>query len=136
MVVQNSRTLSYGKCLTPPDEESDQASIPGLFSLLRNAKKNEAPGVKGQFDEKLGFPRPFDPGQALGVIDDHTPFQERGIEQTLALIDFQYGARRSPGPRWHTADDTLEGVSGDSLDRVGKTLVEFLMNGEAGGAGP
>jgi peptidase M28-like protein len=98
-----------------------------------------APALRTAFEraaEKLGLPRPFDPAQALGVIDDHTPFQERGIEQTLALIDFQYGSRRSPGPRWHTADDTLEAVSADSLNRVGKTLVEFLMNGATAGGGP
>ncbi len=74
---------------------------------------------------KLGFPRPFDTSQAMVVTDDHSPFQERGVE-TLVLLDFQYGARTSPGPRWHAAGDTLEGVSADSLNRVGRTLVEML----------
>lgn len=77
---------------------------------------------------KLGFPPPFDPRQALSVIDDHSPFQERGVAEVLALIDFQYGARSSPGPRWHTAGDTLEAVSAASLNSVGKTLVEALRS--------
>jgi glutaminyl-peptide cyclotransferase len=77
---------------------------------------------------KLGLPPPFDPRQALGVIDDHSSFQDRGVKEVLALIDFQYGARVSPGPRWHTAGDTLEAVSADSLNSVGKTLVETLRS--------
>ena len=81
---------------------------------------------------KLGFPPPFDPGQALSVIDDHSPFQEHGVEEVLALIDFQYGARVSPGPLWHTAGDTLDAVSAESLERVGKTLVEALRAMGAG----
>ena len=81
---------------------------------------------------KLGLPPPFDPQQALGVIDDHTPFQDLGVAEVLALIDFQYGARESPGPRWHTAGDTLEAVSADSLNSVGKTLVEALRSLAAG----
>ena len=83
---------------------------------------------------KCGLPDPFDPGQAMGVIDDHTPFQERGVPQSLALIDFQYGARRSPGPRWHTSGDTLEAVSADSLNAVGRPLVEMLRQMGAAGA--
>src|SRR5262249_19368612 len=64
---------------------------------------------------KSGDPPPFAPGQAMSVIDDHSPFQERGVPLTLALIDFQYGSRHSPGPRWHTAGDTLEAVAPESL---------------------
>ncbi|HTO08070.1 MAG TPA: M28 family peptidase [Myxococcota bacterium] len=81
---------------------------------------------------KLGQAPPFDPGQAMGVIDDHTPFQEHGVAQSLALIDFQYGSRKSPGPRWHTAGDTLEAVSAESLAAVGKPLVELLRERGAG----
>jgi glutaminyl-peptide cyclotransferase len=86
---------------------------------------------------KLGLPPPFDPGQAMSVIDDHTPFQDRGVPQSLALIDFQYGSRRSPGPRWHTAGDTLEAVAPESLETVGRSLVELLRESDAGaGAAP
>jgi hypothetical protein len=81
---------------------------------------------------KLGLPPPFDPEQAIGVIDDHSSFQDLGVSEVLALIDFQYGSRESPGPRWHTADDTLEAVSADSLNRVGRTLVEALRSLAAG----
>ncbi|MFI5314639.1 MAG: M28 family peptidase [Myxococcota bacterium] len=88
-----------------------------------------SPRLRGLYEAaaaRLGLPKPFDPGQALSLIDDHSPFVERGVGEALALIDFQYGARVSPGPRWHTADDTLEAVSADSLNTVGRTLVETL----------
>jgi peptidase M28-like protein len=98
-----------------------------------------APAMRQAYERaaaRLGFPAPFDPGQAMGVIDDHTAFQDRGVEQTLALIDFQYGSRRSPGPRWHTGGDTLEAVSAASLERVGKTLLEMLRAPAAPGGSP
>ena len=86
---------------------------------------------------KSGQAQPFDPGQAMSVIDDHTPFQERGVAQSLVLLDFQYGSRRSPGPRWHTSGDTLEAVAPESLNAVGKPLVEMLRQlGAGAGAAP
>jgi glutaminyl-peptide cyclotransferase len=80
---------------------------------------------------KLGVPPLIDTRQAMSVIDDHTPFQERGVSEILALIDFQYGARVSPGPRWHTSSDDLDGVSAESLGRVGSVLVEMLRGLDA-----
>jgi hypothetical protein len=85
---------------------------------------------------QLGLPPPFDPQQAMGVIDDHSSFQDRGVEEVLALIDFQYGSRVSPGPRWHTAGDTLEAVSADSLSSVGRTLTAALRTRPAAGSPP
>ncbi|HXX48855.1 MAG TPA: M28 family peptidase [Myxococcota bacterium] len=81
---------------------------------------------------QLQLPPPFDPDQEMSVIDDHTPFQDRGVRDVLVLLDFQYGARVSPGPRWHTAGDTLDAVSPDSLARVGKPLVVVLRGLGAG----
>lgn len=48
------------------------------------------------------------------IIDDHVPFLEEGY-RVVDLIDFQY----SP---WHTAEDTLENLSADSLDAVVRLL--------------
>jgi glutaminyl-peptide cyclotransferase len=71
----------------------------------------------------LGEPELFDLGSAMSVIDDHTPFEQRGVAHVLALIDYQFGARASPGPLWHTAGDDLASVSEASLARIGKVLV-------------
>jgi len=59
------------------------------------------------------------------MIDDHTPFLERGIP-AVDIIDFDY-------PYWHTTADTLDKVSAESLVRVGRVLETFL---EAGAAYP
>jgi hypothetical protein len=56
VVVRNARIVSYGTCAAPPEKEAHQASIPALFELMREAKRDGAPGVKGQFDETYGFP--------------------------------------------------------------------------------
>lgn len=66
----------------------------------------------------------------MGLIDDHTPFVSAGVRPVLSLIDFHYGERSSPGWRWHSSGDTLEGVSADSLNRIGRVLVEFLASVE------
>jgi glutaminyl-peptide cyclotransferase len=63
---------------------------------------------------------------AIPFVDDHTPFVEAGVADVLALIDFHYGGRTSPGWRWHGPGDRLDGVSAESLNRVGRLLVEWL----------
>ena len=56
--------------------------------------------------------------EALSVEDDHAPFLRLGVPATL-LIDFDY-------PPWHTAEDTVDKVSADSLRIVGEVLLEAL----------
>lgn len=95
---------------------------------------NSSAALRERFEAaatKLGIPPLIDTRQAMSVIDDHTPFQERGVSEILALIDFQYGARVSPGPRWHTSADDLDGVSAESLGRVGSVLVQMLRDLDA-----
>ena len=60
------------------------------------------------------------------LVDDHTAFAERGVEPILTFIDFQFGARRTPGPYWHTARDDLAAVSRESLNSVGRLVVETV----------
>jgi glutaminyl-peptide cyclotransferase len=93
----------------------DTGSSPLLRTLFADAA--ERAGEGGLIDER----------SIMGVVDDHTPFAMRGVEHVLALIDFQFGARRSPGPLWHTAGDDLSAVSAASLGRFGKVLVEALV---------
>ena len=57
-----------------------------------------------------------EPGPAL--IDDHIPFLERGWP-AVDIIDFTY-------PYWHTTEDTVDKVSAESLQQVGRTLVTWL----------
>jgi hypothetical protein len=73
-----------------------------------------------------GHPTLFDPGQTFALVDDHMPFRDRGLARVLALIDFQFGAKQSPGPLWHTEGDNLQAVSAESLNRVGRVVVELV----------
>jgi Zn-dependent M28 family amino/carboxypeptidase len=66
---------------------------------------------------RLGYSRYFLP-DSLTVEDDHAPFLRAGVPATL-LIDFDF-------PAWHTAGDTLDKVSAQSLGIVGQVLLESL----------
>jgi len=52
------------------------------------------------------------------ITDDHSPLNAVGIP-TIDLIDFDF-------PWWHTADDTLDKVSAESLQIVGKVAAYSL----------
>jgi hypothetical protein len=52
------------------------------------------------------------------LIDDHTPLNAIGIP-TLDIIDFDF-------PWWHTADDTLDKISAQSLQTVGSVAIYYL----------
>jgi glutaminyl-peptide cyclotransferase len=66
---------------------------------------------------RLGRARHF-LGTAMAVEDDHAPFLRAGVPAAL-LIDFDY-------PPWHTADDTLDKVSAQSLAVVGDVVLDAL----------
>jgi glutaminyl-peptide cyclotransferase len=52
------------------------------------------------------------------ITDDHTPLNRIGIP-TIDLIDFDF-------PPWHTADDTMDKLSAESLDKVGRVALYYL----------
>jgi Zn-dependent M28 family amino/carboxypeptidase len=70
---------------------------------------------------RLGYARHF-LRDMIPVEDDHVPFLRLGVPATL-LIDFDF-------PAWHTAADTLDTISADSLAVVGRTLLEALPSVE------
>ena len=52
------------------------------------------------------------------IIDDHSPFNAVGIP-TIDLIDFDF-------PPWHTAADTMDKLSAQSLQIVGAVTLYYL----------
>lgn len=68
---------------------------------------------------ELGFREYFPLRFGGRIIDDHLPFVRRGIP-SVDIIDLDY-------PQWHTSQDTLENVSAQSLQRVGRLLQEYLI---------
>ena len=57
-----------------------------------------------------------------GMTDDHTPLNEIGIP-VIDLIDFDF-------PPWHTAGDTLDKISAESLEIVGRVALYALVQFE------
>jgi glutaminyl-peptide cyclotransferase len=56
------------------------------------------------------------------ISDDHQPFLEADIP-AVDLIDFDYGPGNS---YWHTNQDTLDKISGESMKAVGDALIGAL----------
>lgn len=71
---------------------------------------------------QAGFGEQFIPELKHSMLDDHTPFLEKGIT-AIDIIDFDY-------PYWHTSQDTTDKVSAQSLEAVGETLRQWLLRDE------
>jgi glutaminyl-peptide cyclotransferase len=69
--------------------------------------------------EKLGYGEQFINQEKYSMEDDHTPFLEAGIP-AVDIIDFDY-------PYWHTTQDTADKVSAESLQAVGETLWNWIV---------
>lgn len=67
----------------------------------------------------LGYAKQFIPRIKYCMLDDHTPFLQAGIP-AIDIIDFDY-------PYWHTAADTADKVSAQSLQVVGRTVLAWLL---------
>jgi glutaminyl-peptide cyclotransferase len=65
----------------------------------------------------LGFSVHF-LNQSSAIEDDHLPFVRKGVN-AIDLIDYDYAP-------WHTAQDTMNKVSAESLRVVGTVLLEVL----------
>ncbi len=52
------------------------------------------------------------------ILDDHTPLNAAGIP-TIDLIDFDF-------PPWHTTEDTMDKISAESLQTVGRVALYYL----------
>lgn len=69
--------------------------------------------------EELGYGGAFIQTEKFSMLDDHTPFLEKGIP-AVDIIDFDY-------PYYHTMEDTPDKVSAESLEAVGDTLWHWVV---------
>ncbi|NPV07942.1 MAG: M28 family peptidase [Anaerolineae bacterium] len=86
-------------------------------------ERNSTPALQDRvwaLAARLGYGEYFIDEYRWAMLDDHTPFLERGIP-ALDVIDFDY-------PYWHTGQDTADKVAPESLERVGR-VVEVLLEG-------
>jgi Zn-dependent M28 family amino/carboxypeptidase len=88
----------------PREGNSDMA----MWARLRAAARRV--GAQATFPDAVGDP----------LIDDHVPFLRAGIP-AIDLIDFDY-------PHRDTLRDTVDKTSPRSLDAVGETVVEMVLN--------
>lgn len=85
----------------PPDSPKEIAR--GIFAAA------EALNLRKHFTYSLG-----------DILDDHAPLNAIGIP-TIDLIDFDF-------PAWHTAGDTMEQISAESLDIIGSVAARYLAD--------
>ena len=88
---------------------------------------NSDPAISEQIwnvANNLGFSKEFINVDKHRILDDHIPFLEAGIP-SVDIIDIEY-------PYWHTTMDTLDKVSAESLDAVGETLLQWLLDYPSG----
>ncbi len=118
----------FAQGLSEPEVASLQAAVivdmvgdrSQRFSLEHNSDAGLQQVLWGQA-LALGYGAQFvdEPGGA--ILDDHLPFRALGIP-AVDIIDIDY-------PYWHTTEDTLDKVSAESLERVGRTLEAWLESG-------
>lgn len=87
-------------------------STPSLIALAFNAAADE--GVRDRFRLYPG-----------AILDDHVPFLDRGIP-AIDLIDFEFGSAPGRNDYWHTPADTLDKLSPESLQAVGRVALRML----------
>lgn len=100
-----------GDCdLRIPREANSDAGLYDAFA----AASEEADGERAPFV-----------GTTTPISDDHLPFLAEGIP-AVDLIDFTFGSSETPGPFWHTTEDTIDKVCAESLDAVGESAARAL----------
>jgi Zn-dependent M28 family amino/carboxypeptidase len=86
-------------------------------------EKNSNPEIRAEIwsaAASLGYADKFINEEKHSILDDHTPFLEKGIP-AVDIIDFDY-------PHYHTTQDTLDKVSAASLQVVGDTLLKWVID--------
>ena len=70
--------------------------------------------------EELGLPA-FQRRLGPAIMDDHLPLIQAGVP-TINIIDFDYS-------HWHTVEDTPDKCSAESLEIVGRLVLDIIYSG-------
>ena len=88
------------------------------LDIKRESKSNAAlTGMVWDAAADLGYAAHF-LNSSIDIEDDHLPFLKLGVP-AIDIIDFNY-------PPWHTDDDTMDKIGAQSLEIVGKVVVEAI----------
>lgn len=85
---------------------------PELTALAFRAAREQ--GVRERFSLLPSF-----------ILDDQAPFLEVGIP-AIAFIDFTFGSAPDKNDYWHTPADTLDKLSAESLETIGRVVLRML----------
>jgi Zn-dependent M28 family amino/carboxypeptidase len=86
-------------------------------------EKNSDQGITNEIWQTaaaLGYEEYFISQEKHSMLDDHTPFLQKGIP-AVDIIDFDY-------PYWHTTSDDITNVSAGSLQVVGDTIMAWMAS--------
>lgn len=72
-----------------------------------------------------GFGEYFPNAAGGGVTDDHLQFINHGIP-AIDIIEFNPATQSGFNPRWHTVNDTMEGIDRRTLKAVGQTVLNYV----------
>jgi len=61
----------------------------------------------------------------FGVGDDHVAFLDAGMP-AIDLIDFDFGSMPGLNDYWHTSQDTMDKISADSLQTIGRVTLRVV----------
>jgi glutaminyl-peptide cyclotransferase len=114
---------AYAASLTTPPRAVVVVDMIGDANLDIYKEKTSSVDVVTQIWDtaaQAGYSNQFINQDKFSMIDDHTPFLQRGYS-AVDIIDFDY-------PYWHTSSDTADKVSGDSLKAVGDTLTKWIQS--------
>ena len=84
---------------------------PALTAKLEQLIRENKPGLRY---EKLSY----------DMLDDHAPFLQKGVP-AIDLIDFEYGPGNS---YWHSAGDTLDKISAESICTTADLVMGLIWN--------
>jgi Zn-dependent M28 family amino/carboxypeptidase len=70
--------------------------------------------------QAMGYTNAFSRSNGSSVADDHMPFINEGVK-ALDLIDFD-----SQSTFWHTPQDTMDKLSPESFEIVGRVVVRVI----------
>jgi len=93
----------------------DTNSTKALMDLVWETAKNE--GLESILSRNRG-----------AIEDDHIPFLGIGIP-SVDIIDLNYGPGNS---WWHTEEDTLDKISAESMEKVGRLVLSLLSRLQSG----
>ena len=68
----------------------------------------------------------FKPKERHKIRDDHLPLNSIAKIPTCDIIDFDYPVADGRNAFWHTQQDIPENCSAESLEKVGRVLLEWL----------